>query len=234
MAQPASPLIFFLTLKARLPGVDTTGGGWPRKPAASAGPEEEKSMPRQQKDVLTTGEVAELCNVAPRTVSKWFDSGQLHGYRIPGSRDRRIPLNALIRFMKHHQIPMDGLRSGRTRVLLVDGEADLTNAMTQALEEQTYYEVRAVNSAFAAGLECEKFRPHVMILDVHLNDGDNHEIKRILRETPDLQMTQLVATSGKLTDGQARHLLGSGFDGYLKKPFQTRQLIEAIEDVVPC
>src|SRR4051812_28109101 len=40
------------------------------------------------KDVLTTGEVAKICNVAPRTVSKWFDSGALHGYRIPGSKDR--------------------------------------------------------------------------------------------------------------------------------------------------
>ncbi|NLE61752.1 MAG: helix-turn-helix domain-containing protein, partial [Planctomycetes bacterium] len=25
------------------------------------------------KDVLTTGDVARICNVAPRTVSKWFD-----------------------------------------------------------------------------------------------------------------------------------------------------------------
>ena len=38
-----------------------------------------------EKDVLTTGEVAEICKVAPRTVSKWFDSGELEGYRISGS-----------------------------------------------------------------------------------------------------------------------------------------------------
>ena len=50
------------------------------------------------KNVLTTGDVAKICNVAPRTVSKWFDSGKLRGYRIPGSKDRRIPLNELIRF----------------------------------------------------------------------------------------------------------------------------------------
>ena len=61
-----------------------------------------------EKDVLTTGEVAKLCNVAPRTASKWFDSGQLRGYRIPGSKDRRIPLEHLIRFMKAHGIPLNG------------------------------------------------------------------------------------------------------------------------------
>ena len=41
--------------------------------------------------VFTTGQVAKICKVAPRTVSKWFDSGRLRGYRIPGSQDRRIP-----------------------------------------------------------------------------------------------------------------------------------------------
>ena len=64
------------------------------------------------KDVLTTGEVAKICNVAPRTVSKWFDSGSLKGYRIPGSKDRRIPLNHLVRFMKDHDIPLNGLKTG--------------------------------------------------------------------------------------------------------------------------
>ena len=74
------------------------------------------------KDVFTTGEVAKICNVAARTVSKWFDSGQLHGYRIPGSKDRRIPVANLMQFMKAHGIPFDGLMSGATRVLICDGD----------------------------------------------------------------------------------------------------------------
>jgi excisionase family DNA binding protein len=57
------------------------------------------------KNVLTTGDVAKICNVAGRTVSKWFDSGLLKGYRIPGSQDRRIPVEEMIRFMKEHNIP---------------------------------------------------------------------------------------------------------------------------------
>ena len=36
--------------------------------------------------IFTTGQVAKICHVAPRTVSKWFDSGQLRGYRIPERR----------------------------------------------------------------------------------------------------------------------------------------------------
>lgn len=59
--------------------------------------------------VFTTGQVAKICKVAPRTVSKWFDSGRLRGYRIPGSNDRRIPRDHLIQFLKEHGMPLDGV-----------------------------------------------------------------------------------------------------------------------------
>lgn len=52
--------------------------------------------------VYTTSEVAAICNVSPRTVSKWFDSGRLKGYRIPGSQDRRIPRSYLLKFLQEN------------------------------------------------------------------------------------------------------------------------------------
>ena len=57
-------------------------------------------------NVSTIGDVAKICNVAPRTVSQWFDKGLLTGYRIPGSRDRRIPIDELACFMDAHNIPI--------------------------------------------------------------------------------------------------------------------------------
>ncbi|MEM7681894.1 MAG: response regulator [Planctomycetota bacterium] len=184
------------------------------------------------KDILTTGEVAKICNVAPRTVSKWFDSGQLKGYRIPGSKDRRIPLSSLVKFMKAHHIPLDGIQSGRTRVLIVDAGSEITDVLEKVLVEQANYEVNTASSGFAAGVECEKFRPHVMLLDMHLPDVRGEDVLKLIRSHNDLQLTKVIATSGKLTDGQAQHLLQSGFDGYLKKPFHVRQAVEAIEDAV--
>lgn len=185
-----------------------------------------------EKDVLTTGEVAKICNVAPRTVSKWFDSGSLRGYRIPGSKDRRIPVSELIKFMRAHGIPMDGITSGRTRVLIVDDETEITSVLLKVLTEQTNYEVKVAPSAFEAGMECERFKPHVVLLDIHLGDGatgDARQVAKIVRENDNLQMTRIVAMSSKLTDGQAQGLRSMGFDSFLKKPFQVRQVVEAIE-----
>jgi excisionase family DNA binding protein len=182
-----------------------------------------------EKDVLTTGEVAKICNVAPRTVSKWFDSGQLKGYRIPGSKDRRIPLNNLLQFMKEHSIPMDGIHSGKTRVLVVDDEKDIRDTLSRVLADQAGYEVRTAATGFQAGIECERFRPHVLLLDLHIDEHAVSNVIDTVRHSDDLAITRIIAMSGKLTDGQAMGLRSQGFDGFLKKPFQVRQVIQEIE-----
>src|SRR5436305_4514119 len=185
------------------------------------------------KDVLTTGEVAKICNVAPRTVSKWFDSGALHGYRIPGSKDRRIPLNQLIRFMKHHGMPLNGLMTGCTRILIVDDEQDIVEVLEKILEDEAKYEVEVTKGGFAAGITAEKFRPHVILLDMNLRDIDAPEVAKHVKGSPDLQLTKVIAMSGKMTDDEAKGLLGGGgFDGFLRKPFHVRQVIESVEDAM--
>jgi excisionase family DNA binding protein len=184
------------------------------------------------KDVLTTGEVAKICNVAPRTVSKWFDSGALNGYRIPGSKDRRIPLAQLIRFMKHHGMPLNGLMTGCTRIMIVDGEQDIVEVLEKILEDEAKYEVEVARSGFAAGVIAEKFRPHVILLDMHLPDIDGREISKQVKNNSDLQLTKVIAMSGKMSDTDAKGLIGGGFDGFLRKPFHVRQVIEAIEDAM--
>ena len=180
------------------------------------------------RDVLTTGEVARICNVAPRTVSKWFDTGALAGYKIPGSKDRRIPLNQLIRFMKHHGMPLDGLMTGATRVLIVDDEQDVVEVLEKILEGEAKYEVEVARSGFGAGLTAEKFRPHVILVDMHLKDLDGRELARHVKRNPELQLTKVVALSDELSDEQGKSL-GDDFDGFLRKPFHVRQVVAAIE-----
>lgn len=185
------------------------------------------------KDVLTTGEVARICKVAPRTVTKWFDSGQLRGYRIPGSKDRRIPVNQLVRFMKANNMPLEGmLHFTKTRVLIVDDEAEIVEMLRDLLSREANYEVQVSQNGFEAGVLAERMKPHVILLDIHLGAVDGREVCRTVRLNPDLQMTKVVAMSGQTSETEAGVLMQQGFDGYLKKPFTVTQVIEAVEDAV--
>ena len=186
----------------------------------------------KKKDVLTTGQVAKICNVAPRTVSKWFDSGQLRGYRIPGSRDRRIPLDQLVRFMRAHGIPLNGLDGGLTRVLLVDNKTELSTVTADELEKDGRYEVRTAECGFDAGIVAEQFRPHVVFLDIMAEDINMKRICTLIRENPELHGTHVVAITAALTEGEGQALMQQGFDGYLCRPFEIQQVVNQIEEAL--
>lgn len=60
--------------------------------------------------VLTTGQAAKAAYVSQKTIIRCFDSGELEGFRVPGSRYRRIPLETFYRFIQENSIPTDRLQ----------------------------------------------------------------------------------------------------------------------------
>lgn len=186
---------------------------------------------RIHKKVLTTGEVARICSVAPRTVSKWFDSGQLRGYRIPGSKDRRIPLDHLVRFMKAHGLPLNGLASNAPRILVADGDTDLTDLLHHALTEHDF-DVRVAGSAFEAGAQLEQFHPNLMLLDVDLPGLDRRSVARYLAGSAELAEIQVIALSASLTEGDRQAMIQQGFADTLAKPFHIRQVLQLIDETL--
>jgi len=87
-----------------------------------------RNTPRKAKDAMTTGQIADLCGVAPRTVSAWIDNGKLPGWRIPSgngghdareSHDRRVATPVVIAFLRRHGMPVpDDLRQWEPSLLV--------------------------------------------------------------------------------------------------------------------
>ena len=182
------------------------------------------------KNVLTTGDVARICNVAPRTVSKWFDSGQLKGYRIPGSKDRRIPVSELIRFMKAHNMPATAFPVGKIRVLVVDSDADAGSALADTLRTRADYEVQTVRSSFETGVVAQKFAPHVLLVSLLAESIDATEICKSIRANEDLQTIKIIAIANQLSDSESAALLQKGFDGYISNLDDAGEAIKKIEE----
>lgn len=182
------------------------------------------------KNVLTTGEVAKICNVAPRTVSKWFDSGQLKGYRIPGSKDRRIPLKELVRFMKAHNMPAKGLAVGSIRVLLVDSDLHTTRELGNRLEERADYEIEVVTTDFEAGVFVHKFAPHVILINLFSQDIEASEICANIKNNEELQSIKVLAMAQQIKDADAKTILLKGFDDYITDLTSIDEIITKIEN----
>jgi CheY-like chemotaxis protein len=122
--------------------------------------------------------------------------------------------------------------TGSSRILIVDDEQDIVEVLEKILEDEAKYEVEVAKGGFAAGITADKVRPHVILIDMHLRDIDGREVAKQVKNNPDLQLTKVIAMSGKMTDEEAKGLMAIGFDGFLRKPFHVRQVIEAIEDAM--
>ena len=182
------------------------------------------------KNVLTTGDVARICNVAPRTVSKWFDNGQLKGYRIPGSKDRRIPVSELMRFMKMHNMPTTALPVGSLRVLIVDADEDRASALADALQGKTDYDVQVVGDNFQAGAVIQKFNPHVLLMNLLSEEIDAAGICENIRSDEDLQTIKIIALANHLSDSESDALLRKGFDACISDWSDAKEVIKRIEE----
>ena len=182
------------------------------------------------KNVLTTGDVARICNVAPRTVSKWFDSGQLKGYRIPSSKDRRIPVSELVRFMKVHNMPATTLPAGKIRVLIVDSNGDAASALADTLRTKADYEVQTARNNFETGVIAQKFAPHVLLISLLAEGIDATDICKSIRSNEDLQTTKVIALAKQLSDSESTALLQKGFDACISNPADITKVMEEIEE----
>jgi excisionase family DNA binding protein len=184
------------------------------------------SQTLNRKEVYTTGEVARICHVAPRTVSKWVDTGHLRGYRIPGSRDRRIPAEHLLAFMRAHGIPETGLDDEVCRVLVV-GTALSTQAC-EAMNSTDRFEVHTADNGFEAGLLAQQFHPHAIVLDATASREEAAAICRKIKDSAALQSAKVIAIEINPTAEKARWLVEHGFDDCLPAPCSPARLAQAL------
>jgi DNA-binding response OmpR family regulator len=90
--------------------------------------------------------------------------------------------------------------------------------------------VRVANGPFDAGMIADQFRPHVIFVDIMIEDLNARAICKTLRDNPDLCDMRVVAITSELTDGEGHAVLQQGFDAWVPRPLELRTLIRCIEE----
>ncbi|MDO4585658.1 MAG: response regulator [Planctomycetia bacterium] len=181
--------------------------------------------------VFTTGQVAKICKVAPRTVSKWFDSGRLKGYRIPGSQDRRIPREYLIKFLKEHGMPTGDLEDEtQAKVLIVAQDQVLIENVKRELPVEKAFKVSVAASGFDAGIQAESFHPDCIIVDFSIGRTESLQICQNLRRNPEFSEVILIALLPD--DGSSTSFDRSSINETFRKPFDSALLAERLRTLV--
>ncbi len=180
------------------------------------------------KDLFTTGEAAKICRISQQTIIRCFDADRLEGFRIPGSKFRRIPRASLIKFMRGNNIPLDNLESGKKKVLIVDDDAEIVELMVDILVRDGRFELRTASSGYDAGILTQQFRPDLILLDYMLPDVNGNVVCQTIRKNPEFESIKIIIVSGVVKRDEIAQLLKSGAEDFIRKPFNIGELTDKI------
>lgn len=177
-------------------------------------------------ELLTTGQVAKAAGVAPRTASKWIDSGQLPGYRLPTAQHRhgarRVKRSELLEFLRANGMPTDHLERC---VLLVSDDDELVGQV-RALVEGAGRTLATEAGTFAAGLVFDRLAPSAVIVDLGVGRAGCLALaESVRRESGDA--VRLVAVAAE-DESNCAALAAAGFQLIYQRPFDVRGLVEAV------
>ena len=184
------------------------------------------------KDLFTTGEAADVCKVSQQTIIRCFDAGRLEGFRIPGSKFRRIPRHNLVKFMKENNIPFDSLESGKKKVLIVDDDAEIVELMADVLIRDGRFDIKTAASGYDAGIMTQQFLPDLILLDYMLPDVNGNVVCETIRKNPEFENIKIIIVSGVVKQDEIDQLLKSGAEDFIRKPFNIAELTDKIAAVL--
>lgn len=185
-----------------------------------------------KKTVFTTGEAAKICKVSQQTIIRCFDNGTLKGFRVPGSRFRRIPRELLFSFMKDNGIPTDALESGKRKVLIVDDDEELVELMVDVFARDGRFDIKSANNGFDAGMQVREFRPDLVVLDVMLPDINGKEVCQRVRSDDTLESVKIICISGMIEQDKVADIRAAGADDFMQKPFSVEKLLDRCCDML--
>lgn len=116
----------------------------------------------------------------------------------------------------------------KNRILIVDDEPDIVEALQVRLEQENYECLTACDGN--GGLELARVqKPDLIILDIMLPNLDGYKVCRLLKFQKELQRIPIIMLTAR--DKVEDRLLGeqTGADYYMTKPFSMDELVATIK-----
>lgn len=114
------------------------------------------------------------------------------------------------------------------RVLIVEDEQAIAEPLAAALRRNGFTP-RIASTAATSISDFETWRPHVIVLDVMLPDGDGRDVCRYVRARSDVPILIVTAKDEPIDRVVGLEL---GADDYVVKPFSSRELTARIRAVL--
>lgn len=114
-----------------------------------------------------------------------------------------------------------------TKVLVIENEQILRESVLNILKIRGFSAIGAEEGRRGIHL-AKEFLPDLILCDVRMPELDGYEVLAALRQDPITAMVPFIFITAETMQNVMRQGEMLGANGYLKKPFSTAELIEAI------
>lgn len=179
---------------------------------------------------LTPGEIAKLCDVHQRTVSRWIATGKLKGHQLPGRGDYRVLESDFVTFAEKHKLPIRFEGDEEPAILVIDDEAPVRRALRR-LFSQANYKVEEAENSFVAGALLERTQPALITLDLMMPGIRIAQVFQFLRSQVQSRSLPVVVLSAA-PDTVLTDALANGASAVFAKPFKNDELLACVADLI--
>ncbi|HYX25729.1 MAG TPA: response regulator, partial [Thermoanaerobaculia bacterium] len=117
----------------------------------------------------------------------------------------------------------------KRRILLADDSVTIQKVIELTFMDEDF-EVRAVSNGDEALALLPEARPDFVIADVHMPGANGYEVCRRSKQLrADVPVLLLVGTFEPFDENEAR---SAGADSFLKKPFDSQELLQRVQELL--
>jgi CheY-like chemotaxis protein len=113
-------------------------------------------------------------------------------------------------------------------ILLVEDD-DTNRKLVRIILSGARYRISEAASVEQALALLQHEKPDLLLLDIRLGNGNGLDVIRAVRADPAFDQVPVVAITAQAMKDDESRLLAAGFDAYLSKPIDTRQLPQVVE-----
>ena len=116
----------------------------------------------------------------------------------------------------------------KKKILIIEDNAMNMKLFSDLLESEGYSILQAINGKDGFNM-AKRDKPNLIVLDVGLPDMRGIEAVRKFKEGPITKDIILIICTASIMKEEKEEIMNAGCDGFIPKPINTKEFIEAID-----
>lgn len=117
------------------------------------------------------------------------------------------------------------------KILIVE-DNDLNRRLFSDLLSNKGYQVFECAEGKSALSKAVEIKPDLILMDIQMPEVDGLTATKMIRNTPEIAKTKIIAVTAFAMDGDCDRILAGGCDGYISKPIAIANFLKTVEDML--